>query len=76
MNCPGCEDPNGGIYTAGCRACGLRDLARGPLFFASMRAGRLTPEYVAALRAFGDPEAVHAEVRAVAKQTLMGATRA
>lgn len=74
MTCEGCANPYGGIFIAGCRPCALRDLATGMLFFASLRAGKLTPEYRAALAPLGeDVAAVHAEVRAMAKTLKMGA---
>jgi len=77
MICDGCASPYGGIFIAGCRPCTLRDLATGPLFFASLRAGKLTPEYRAALAPLGeDVAAVHAEVRAMAKTLKMGSINA
>lgn len=77
MTCEGCADPYGGIFIAGCRPCALRDLAGGPDFFASMRAGKLTPSYRAALAPLGeDVAAVHAEVRAMAKTLKTGAVPA
>lgn len=76
MNCKACESPLSGLIRAGCRDCTLRELARGPLFFQSMREQRLTESYRAALRMLGDVEAVHAEVKAVAKTLYTGAVRA
>ena len=76
IGCQGCADQSGALYINGCRSCAIRALASGPDFFASMRAGTLTPEYVAALRALGDPAEVHAEVRDAAKQHTTGAIRA
>ena len=76
IGCQGCADQSGALYINGCRSCAIRALATGPDFFASMRAGTLTPEYVAALRALGDPAEVHAEVRDAAKQHTTGAIRA
>ena len=73
VTCKACADPRGNSTQAGCRACAIRELARGPLFFASMRAGKLTDEYKAACRALGDVADVHAEVRAAAKGWLTGA---
>jgi len=75
-DCPGCANPSGGLVIQTCRACKLRDLARGPEFFESMRRQKLTPAYVEQLRALGDPAAVHVEVRAAAKQYDMGSVRA
>ena len=72
-NCPACQEPTSGLYLAGCRQCVLRDLAAGPLFWASMRLGRLTPEYRAALAKLGDPADVHVEVKAAAKTVKKGA---
>lgn len=55
----------------------MRDIARGPHFEASMRAGRLTPAYRAQLAAVGpDPVKANAEVKAAAKQIFTGAIRA
>ena len=76
MNCAGCAHPEGGTYTLGCRACTLRDIARGPAFFLSVRACRLSDVYKAQLRALGSVEDVHAEVKAAAKKLFTGATRA
>jgi len=77
MTCQGCANPEGGIYTIGCRACTLRDIARGPEFFASLRACKLTPAYMARLQLLGSVvEDVHAEVKAMAKTLFTGATRA
>lgn len=74
MTCEGCANPSGGIYIRGCRQCSLRDLACGHLFWQSMRQGRLTPEYRAALLALGpDLLDTHAEVKAVAKTIKTGA---
>jgi hypothetical protein len=58
-DCEGCRAPDRGIYIAGCRGCTLRDLAAGPLFFASMREGKLTAAYREALRMLGEPATVH-----------------
>lgn len=66
--CEACDKPAGGLYIAGCRACGIRSLARGPLFFAAAKAGKLGREYRRALLALGsDAAAVHAEVKAQAE---------
>ena len=73
-DCQGCANPSGGIFIRGYRQCTLRDLAAGPLFFGAMRAGKLTPEYRAALLAIGpDAAAMHAEVKAAAKGYHTGA---
>lgn len=75
--CEGCANPSGGVYVRGCRACSLRDLAAGPLFWQSMNLGKLTPEYRAALLCLGDDAAaVHLEVKAAAKTVFMGSARA
>ena len=77
MTCPGCANPNGGLLISSCRDCTLRDIARGPEFFASMRAAKLTPAYMARLQALGgNIEDVHAEVKAVAKTLVMGSVNA
>ena len=76
MTCTACANPNGGLLIAGCRSCALRDIARGPEFFASMSAGKLTPAYAARLQALGEVEATHAEVKALAKTLLMGSVNA
>lgn len=64
--CAACQSPASGQYTAGCRACALRNVARGPAFFESQRTGTLTPAYRKQLQALGDAAAVHKEVKAVA----------
>lgn len=75
--CPGCANPSGGLVIVGCRACLLRDIARGTHFQASMRAGKLTPAYREQLAAVDpDPVKANAEVKAAAKTVLMGAVRA
>jgi hypothetical protein len=76
MSCTGCANPEGGIYITGCRACTLRDIARGPEFFASLRACKLTPAYKVQLLALGSVDDAHAEVKAMAKTLFTGATRA
>lgn len=75
-DCQGCAKPASGLYVSGCRGCALRNLAAGPMFWASMKAGKLTPEYVAALRELGEPAEVHLQVRDAAKHYDTGATRA
>ena len=72
----GCAAPSGALYVAGCRSCSIRALAGGLPFFESMRAGRLTPEYIAGLKPLGEPADVHAEVRDAAKLLLTGGVRA
>jgi hypothetical protein len=72
-DCDACATPDSGLIRAGCRQCTLRDLAAGPLFWASMRAGKLTPEYQKALAALGQPGDVHREVKAAAKTVKTGA---
>ena len=72
-DCEYCAEPSRGLFRAGCRQCALRDLAAGPLFWASMRAGKLTPAYRAALAALGEPADVHIEVKAAAKTVKTGA---
>ena len=72
-DCEYCSTPSRGLYRAGCRQCTLRDLAAGPLFWASMRAGKLTAEYQKALSALGQPADVHLEVKAAAKTVKTGA---
>ena len=77
MSCAGCSVPYGGIYIAGCRPCTLRDLAQGPHFFASLRAGRLTRENRDALAPLGeDIAATNAAARAMAKTLKTGAVPA
>ena len=73
MTCSGCADRLGNSPQTGCRACDVRELARGPGFFESMRAGKLSDRYKAALRALGDVAAGHAEVREAAKGFATGA---
>lgn len=66
--CAGCASPSEGLFIAGCRACSIRCLARGPLYFAAAQAGKLTREYRQALLVLGsDAAAVHAEVKAQAE---------
>lgn len=72
-DCEGCRAPASGLYRANCRGCTLRSLAAGPLFFESMRLGKLSPAYRDALRALGEPGTVHLEVKAAAKQHVTGA---
>ena len=67
MTCQACTNPRSGHYTSGCRQCTLRSLARSPEFYASMKACKLTPAYMALLQALGPVESVHAEVKAVAE---------
>jgi len=68
-DCDGCRAPERGLYIAQCRGCTLRSLAAGPLFHDSMRLGRLTPAYRAALLRLGrDVPAVHGEVKAAADE--------
>lgn len=76
MTCEGCLDPALGLYVAGCRECSLRAIALGPEFYASMRAAVITPAYAARLIAFGAVADVHAEVKAIAKRTVVGSVRA
>lgn len=77
MRCDGCANPSGGMVIRGCRCRLLRDIARGPHFQASMRAGKLTPAYCAQLAAVDpDPVKANAEVKAAAKTVFMGAVRA
>jgi len=72
--CEGCSNPTGGVYIAGCRQCDLRSIAQGPEFFASLRAGKITPAYAALLLTFGtDIAAVHQEVKDVARSIHRGA---
>lgn len=71
--CPACLSQPSGLSVAGCHACAVRELARGPLFFTSSRLGRITPDYRAACAALGDVAMVHAEVKACAdKMALKG----
>mgnify|MGYP007031430022 CR=1 FL=1 len=77
VSCPGCANPSGGLLISGCRQCLLRDIAKGPHFQASMRAGKLTAAYRAQLAAVDpDPVKANAEVKAAAKTVFMGSTRA
>lgn len=77
MTCPGCANPSGGLLIVGCRACRLRDIAKGPHYDASRRQKRMTRAYRAELARLGpDPVAANEEVKAAAKTVLMGAVRA
>lgn len=73
MSCPACAahaaNPLCGDVRPDCMRCTLRELANGPQFFASMRAGGLTRPYKEALkRIFGGTKdlitAGHAQVLA------------
>ena len=75
-DCQGCANPEGGLYALGCRSCTLREIVRGPEFFASLRACKLTPAYMARLQLLGSVEDVHEEVKAMAKTLFTGATQA
>lgn len=60
------------IFTATCYGCAARELAQGPGYFHSIRAGRFRDDYTAQLRAtYGrnkaDIEAGHAAVKAAAR---------
>lgn len=75
--CPGCANPSGGLVIVGCMECLKRDIARGPHFQASMRAGKITPAYREQLAAVGpDPVKANAEVKAAAKTVFMGSVNA
>lgn len=71
MDCPDCTTAQTKptcFYTAGCRGCTVRMLARCEDFFLAERAGRLTASYRHVLTlALGDVEA-HAEVKAEAER--------
>jgi hypothetical protein len=49
MTCPDCDHakqhPNTGRYTAGCKGCCARALAKSHQFHDSHRAGTITPDY-------------------------------
>jgi hypothetical protein len=69
-DCPSCEAARAnrasGLIRIGCMGCKARSLADSPQYFASRKAGRLLPEYVAAMdRAFPGmaPTDAHAMVR-------------
>ncbi len=68
VNCEACSDLRSGIVIAGCRRCALRSIARSPEYFASLKACKLTPAYMARLQTLGVVEQVHEEVKAVAKE--------
>jgi len=73
MTCKGCASPGRGIVIATCRQCQLRDIALGPWFHKSMRAGRLMAEYIAQLRPLGDDiKAAHEQVKAAAVAAQTG----
>jgi hypothetical protein len=69
-DCPACAsaraDKTSGLIRIGCSGCKARTLAHSPQYFASRQAGKLLPEYVAALaRAYPgvEPAAAHAMVQ-------------
>ena len=76
MSCPNCEQaalrawwPR---FTAKCYECAAREMAQGPAFFASLRAGHFTHEYAEQLRAtygrnVADLECGHRAVRNAAR---------
>lgn len=72
MSCEGCSNPTGGLFINGCRTCSLRAIIASQPFWQSMRAGKLTPEYIALVGLFGEPADVHAEVRALEKEIHLG----
>jgi hypothetical protein len=80
MGCKACESQPSGSYRRDCRDCKLRFLAEGPHFFASLCAGRLLARYIEEIRqTFGpkcDIDAIHAEIKAVAKRHQRGSLRA
>ena len=76
MSCDACTAaeaaPMTGLYQAGCRACTARQLANGIEHAEARMLGKMTPRYMARLRAaYGDAwEAGHAEVKAWARRML------
>ena len=74
MTCQACttaeKEPLTGLYVSGCKACSARALAQGIEHAKARMLGKMTPEYVASLRAvFGEEwEAGHREVKAWAKR--------
>ena len=72
-SCEACANPTSGLVMSGCRGCTLREIARGPNFWNSRRAQKLTPEYCAEIMAAG---VTHDEVKAAAKRLLTGAVPA
>lgn len=79
MNCQACKDQPSHATNRSCRRCQIREIARGPHFFASMRAGKLTAEYLRQLgevQGVGDYGKAHEEVKAMAKSTEVGSIKA
>ena len=71
--CPDCDMATRELwhaFRAGCKGCAARMLSRGPVFFKARMSGRLTPEYLAALKALG---LQHHEVKAAAAVDFGGA---
>ena len=74
MSCDACTaaetDPSTGLTQAGCRGCTARELANGIEHAEARMLGKMTPRYMAKLRAaYGDGwEAGHHEVKAWAKR--------
>lgn len=74
-DCQACANPEGGLYLTDCRACMLRLIARGPAFWESERAAKLTPAYRRQLAGLGVPAAVHQEVKKTAEGLRMVASK-
>jgi hypothetical protein len=53
VTCKACDTQPNGLLIAGCRGCSLRDIAQGPEFFSSMRAGVTKNPGPAVLRKLG-----------------------
>jgi hypothetical protein len=74
MTCRHCKaaevNPDHAFQTSGCRGCGIRELATGPLFHGSSLSGRLNDPYVKALAAVFGTDLVggHAAVKAERKR--------
>jgi hypothetical protein len=74
MTCKACTaaevNPMTGLYVAGCKPCTARELANSIEHAEARMLGKMTPRYMARLRAaFGDGwEAGHAEVKDWAKR--------
>ena len=69
MNCDACAraetSPLTGRYTLGCMECASRALAHSPVFFTSVQAEAMTPDYRSALQAMfeADWKEAHALVK-------------
>ena len=71
-DCPACairsEREHSGAINPGCKVCLAWDIAQGPHYWASKRAGKQSPGYRAALKAC---KLTHEDVKNCAERTLI-----